>query len=81
LYEDVEFRGSSLCGRAGTERRTLNPARDNKVSSLRVPSGLVVVACGQPNFGGECRRYDSDTRFVGRAFNDRISSYRISPNF
>ncbi len=81
LYEDRGFGGASVCGRAGTERRNLTPAQDNKISSLRVPSGLLVVACGQPNFGGVCRRYDSDTSFVGPAFNDRISSYRISPNF
>lgn len=80
LYEHAGFRGASVCARAGTEQRNMPPSQNNQVSSLRIPDGLLVLACDQPNFGGRCERYTADIPFVGPGFNDRISSYRVMPN-
>ncbi|MHA1157692.1 MAG: peptidase inhibitor family I36 protein [Alphaproteobacteria bacterium] len=81
LFEHAGYRGSSVCSRAGTEQRNMGPGQTDRASSIRVPNGLLIYACDLPNFGGQCERYTSDIPFVGGGFNDRISSYRVAPNF
>jgi hypothetical protein len=80
FFEHADYRGGRVCHRAGTEIRSVGPARNNSFSAVRVPNGLVAVGCELPNFGGLCQRFDRDVRFMA-GFNDRISSYRIMPNF
>lgn len=81
LHEHINFGGAKFCGGAGTEQPSLAPSQNDVASSVTVPNGLALVACEHFNYGGQCRRYESDVRFLGPGFNDRISSYRIVPNF
>lgn len=81
LYEHFDFNGRRICNRAGTEERSMPAGMNDAISSVRVPQGLVLTVCEDVDFGGRCSRFDQDDRQIRGFFNDRISSYRITPNF
>jgi hypothetical protein len=76
LFEDAEFRGRSVAveGAVG-DLRSLQ--FNDRVSSMRIPSGQTWTVCDDIDFGGRCTTVTGDVRsFVPLGLNDRISSLR-----
>lgn len=76
FYEHANYAGESWCAEAGT---AATPAGWNdRVSSVRVPAGWSVTLYEHIAQGGATLALTADEpNLVNRAFNDRLSSYRI----
>ena len=54
-----------------------DPVRNDEITSIKVPAGLVIICYIDCGFGGAARSFTSDCPNVGPAWNDKISSFRV----
>jgi hypothetical protein len=80
FYTDSNFRGASFClsrwdrnGVANLDRTGFN----DKISSIRIPRGVIVTVYEHANYGGQRRDYYDDVYNLSGDFNDIISSISI----
>lgn len=79
LYVDSDYRGrSEVFTRSDPDLRD-NAIGNDRVSSIRIPSGYVVTLYADINYRGRSVRLIADTPFLGRTAlgNDRVSSIRV----
>ena len=74
FYQHDDFRGRAFCAPVGAEVPQVDGANDS-FSSMRAPPGVVVTACEHVYFRGDCIRLQGWNPSLGRAWNDRISSF------
>jgi hypothetical protein len=55
----------------------IGPSLNDKVSSLYVPNGYLVILYEHENYGGKAKIFTKDTPKVGSNFNDITSSFRV----
>jgi hypothetical protein len=77
-YEHANFGGSSRGLPAGG--RASRSGIDNKISSFRIVRGCHVDAFEHGNFQGPSSRWTGDVPFVGRNWNDLITSWKCECN-
>jgi hypothetical protein len=78
FFEHSEYRGSYKSYGPGQSVSNLkNIGFNDKISSIKVPEGLRVVAYEDAGFSGSSKTITSDVDFNDQRFNDRISSFRI----
>lgn len=75
IFEHADYAGTR---KALPPRRYANPGAlgfpNDQISSVRVPAGLSVEVFEHADFRGESRRLTKDTHWIGRTWNDRVSS-------
>jgi hypothetical protein len=76
FYEDVNYRGRSLCMSPGQNYARLTSWND-RISSIRVRGRAEALVCEDWNYGGRCITVDRNQPSLGRGGNDRISSIRV----
>jgi hypothetical protein len=76
-YADPGFTGTSQCMRTGTYRMADLKVGNDKISSIRVRSGMTVTMYEHDSYQGASMVLNADSSWVGN-FNDRTSSLVIS---
>jgi hypothetical protein len=79
LYADPNFTGVSQCLRTGSFRMADLKVGNDKVSSIKVRSGMKVTMYENDQYAGASAVFSSDSSYVG-AMNDRASSLVVSTN-
>ena len=74
FYQHDDFRGRAFCAPVGAEVPQVDGANDT-FSSMSAPPGVEVTACEHVYFRGDCIRLRGSNPSLGRAWNDRISSF------
>jgi len=76
FFTDPDLSGQQQCLRGNETIRALPPSMDNRISSLFVASGGLVLACDKPNFGaiGWCDTFAGSVPRLTGSRNDSISS-------
>jgi hypothetical protein len=77
-YQHANFQGKSFG--LGTNKSVANSKLTNNISSFKMVSGCSVIAYSEPNFRGPSVRWNRNVSFVGKQWNDVISSYRCVCN-
>lgn len=74
VYEKFNFTGKSW----GVPRNgsTARSNASNRISSVRVQPGCVMIAFGELNFRGPSVQFSRDTPAINATWNNVISSYR-----
>jgi hypothetical protein len=76
FYEDVNYRGRSLCMSPGQSYARLTSWND-QISSIRIRGRAEALVCEDWNYRGRCITINRDRPDLGRGGNDRISSIRV----
>jgi hypothetical protein len=77
FYENINYGGKNFCASAGAT--TMSAGLDNRVSSVRVPTGLRVDLFEFTSYGGRSVALTANAANLGTvAFNDLTSSYKVS---
>ena len=74
VYEHADYGGRSQelpLGRYNLSQLTIG---NDIISSIKVPEGLIVTAYEHKDFKGKTKVFTEDTSYVGKGFNDKISS-------
>lgn len=80
FYQDIDYGGKMVALQEGEYPDiTTTGMADNDMSSLKVCYGFVVEAYTELEFSGEVRIFTSDTDWVGKDWNDVVSSVKIYP--
>jgi hypothetical protein len=80
FYEDVNFAGQYFCAPIGATNARVPRGTNDRISSIRVFGNADVTVFRDNGFEGPSRRFDDNMKDLRRAgWNDRISSFRISP--
>ncbi|MFH1465700.1 MAG: beta/gamma crystallin-related protein [Pseudomonadota bacterium] len=80
IYEHAHFQGRRQVlpmGRYDINQLTIG---NDRLSSLKVPAGLIVTLYEHANFRGKTRTFLHDSEWIGDAFNDRTSSILVTRN-
>lgn len=78
LYRDCDYRGlSKSFGRGAYTARELGLVGNDRLSSLRVPSGWEVILYTDDNLDGERMTITRDRSCLPNSFNDRVSSIEV----
>lgn len=77
FYQDFGYGGGSTCAAPGQSEPQLSGDWNDAISSIRVGGDAELQVCEDYDFGGNCRRINSDTESLGDGWNDTISSYRV----
>jgi hypothetical protein len=77
LYADPNFTGASQCLRTGSFRMADLKVGNDKVSSVRVRSGMKVTMYENDQYAGASAVFSADSGWVG-AMNDRASSLVVA---
>lgn len=76
FYPDANFAGVAFCSPPGEIAPTPPPDWDRGISSIRVPAGMALEVCTQPDFGGACRTFTDDVPQLPPIFDDGVLSFR-----
>jgi hypothetical protein len=80
FYEDADFRGEYFCAPVGASVRQVPYGINDRISSIRVFGGAEVTIYRDADFRGSSKHFSFDVYNLARnGFNDRVSSYEISP--
>jgi hypothetical protein len=80
VYADPNYTGASTCLRVGTHRMSdLGGMGNDKLSSIKVRSGMKVTLYEHDQFNGASATFTSDNSYT-TSFNDRTSSLVVSAN-
>lgn len=77
VWDGPNYTGASVCVNAGMSDSSINPAWNDRVTSLRVYNGATIKLCQNPNYLGFCNTYSSDVPHLGPAMNNKASSYQV----
>lgn len=77
FFEHVNYGGASFCENLGTSETIIDPAWNDRISSVKLYGGAKVRVCRDINFAGGCSVWVSSKTNVGGAWNDVISSYKV----
>jgi hypothetical protein len=77
VYLDGSFGGTSQCLRTGSYRMADLKVGNDKISSIKVRSGMSVALYENDSYGGAMATFTSDAASLG-TFNDRTSSIVVS---
>jgi len=81
VYEHGHFNGNVIGVFEGQEIRRLNEFDFNdKISSIKVAPGYVLILCEHPDFQGMCWSYENFEDDETKAINDKISSLKLVRN-
>lgn len=78
LYEDCNFRGTSHSLRPGNYVDNQLGIGNDRLSSIRIPSGMRVTLYTDNNFKGSSRTFDENVVCMPADLNDKISSIRVT---
>jgi len=78
FFEHVNFGGASFCEVAGTSESMIDPAWNDRISSVRLYGGAKVTVCKDALFAGGCSVWVNSKADVGGNWNDVISSYKVN---
>jgi len=73
FYEHANFKGVKNVYMSDTNR----VKRNDEMSSLKVGGGCCAVIYEHYNYGGKSQKYCKATKFVGKWWNDRVSSVKV----
>jgi len=73
-FEDANFRGAQLPIRANSSMEYLSGFWNDRISSLACAPGCEITTFEHVNFAGRRQTWAGNVPFVGRGWNDRISS-------
>lgn len=76
FYQDANFRGPYFCVPQGASYVRLPPGFNDRISSVRLFRATAIIF-SDVEFGGRSARLTSNTPYLGRAWNDRVSSIRV----
>lgn len=76
FYEDAGFRGQSFCVPRGGTYSSLPPGFNDRISSIRIFDGTVVLF-SDSDFRGRTQQLRSDVRDLRGNWKDRVSSIRV----
>jgi beta/gamma crystallin/peptidase inhibitor family I36 len=80
FFEDVNFGGRYFCARLGSSTAQVPPGINDQISSIRIFGNAEITVFRDNGFEGRSTRFDDNMKDLRRAgWNDRISSFRISP--
>ena len=75
IFEHMNFKG----GRTVYSGSVPSVKYNNRMSALKVPKGCCVTIFELVNFGGKHKKYCGiNVKFVGRWWNDKMSSLKVS---
>ncbi|MFD1943210.1 SH3 domain-containing protein [Paradevosia shaoguanensis] len=77
FFEHINYGGASFCENAGTSESVIDPAWNDRISSVKLSGGAKVTVCRDIMFGGGCSTWVSSKANVGGSWNDVISSYKV----
>lgn len=77
FYADFNFQGASFCLAVGSTVPFVDPAWNDRISSIRVGPGVRVEACQHAGFEGWCENYNGNVAQLPPVRNDEISSIRV----
>jgi hypothetical protein len=80
VYGDCNFRGASTGLAPGRYDSYSLGVGNDKISSLKVPSGMKITVYADGGFRGESRTFYGDQYCFGSDWNDRISSVVVEYN-
>ena len=82
LFVDADFSGATVVLHEGdyniNKLAVRDPAGNNTVSSLLIAEGYIVAVYTLEDLQGDSTIFTTDTAYVGDAFNDTISSIRVT---
>jgi len=73
-FEHADFGGAQLPVQANSSIGYLSGFWNDRISSLACAPGCAITAFEHANFGGRRQTWAGSVPFVGRGWNDRISS-------
>jgi hypothetical protein len=74
FFQEPNFNSLPFCIRGNESIPALDPLWDNKISSLRVAPGGMLLVCELPNFRGWCEIYSGEVRQLPSNRDKAISS-------
>ena len=77
FFDNPGYRGKKLCARYGDRINRMPQGWNDRITSVRLARNAEVEVCEHVRFGGRCRTFEEDAEFVGRRWDDRISSFRV----
>ena len=80
LFEHENYDGHKIKIHKNQKLNYVGNRANDKISSVKVPSGCKLVTFIDANFEGGKKVFKSDTEFVGRQWNDQISSAKCKCN-
>lgn len=78
IYEHANYEGRSQTLPLGSYNKKQIAIGNDKLSSLKVPSGLMVTLFEHEDFKGRIKTFIEDTAYVGDDFNDKTSGILVS---
>lgn len=81
VYYDGDYGGSSHRLYDGEYRADELGVGNDKISSIRIPSGFRITVYSDDNFRGRSRDFSSSVRRMPSDFNDKISSIRVERRY
>ena len=76
FFEHAQYRGRRYCAPVGRVVSWVGRSDNDIFSSVQMPRGVTVTACRDRDFRGPCRTFRGNINFLGRDWNDTISSFR-----
>ncbi|PYG87227.1 beta/gamma crystallin [Ruminiclostridium sufflavum DSM 19573] len=78
IYEHANYQGGCQTLPLGSYNMKQLTIGNDKLSSVKIPSGLVVTLFEHIDFGGRMKTFIEDTPYVGNDFNDITSGIMVS---
>ncbi|MCK5759701.1 MAG: peptidase inhibitor family I36 protein [Candidatus Delongbacteria bacterium] len=76
LYEDMHYKGWKQYFHAGDHVKFWKKYND-EMSSVKVEKGLSITVYKDAHYKGTHHTYTKDVSFVGKSFNDQLSSFKV----
>jgi hypothetical protein len=80
MYRDANFSGvqQTFTGSGSYDVGSLTVVGNDQITSMRVAPGVVVQACAESGFWGDCQPFRGWVSNVGGLLNERISSFTVT---
>ncbi|HPJ29788.1 MAG TPA: beta/gamma crystallin-related protein [Methanothrix sp.] len=77
IYEHANFGGAKQVIGVGSYKMSDLSIGNDRISSIKVPQGLIVTLYEHANFNGRTKTFLEDASYVGDDFNDKTSSISV----
>ncbi len=77
LYRDIKYSGKYKAYNSANVPDASKEGMNKVITSMGITKGYVFKGCDKKNFKGTCKKWTSNTKWIGTTWNDRIQSYKI----
>ena len=77
VWDLPNYQGAKICVTPGMSDSQINPAWNDRVSSLKVYGGAKIRLCQNANYLGFCNTFSTNRPLLGGALNNKVSSYQV----